>query len=78
MVFKKLKAIGKKRKCKQLGEKAQSLLKQQYWCAATSEGDGDLVSEKWLSIYPRLYHICAWVSWREIHYLLTRALVDRY
>lgn len=46
MVFKKLKAIGKKRKCKQLGEKAQSLLKQQYWCAATSEGDGDLVSEK--------------------------------
>lgn len=57
MVFKKFKAIGKKRKCKQLGEKAQSLLKQQYWCAATSEGDGDLVSEKWLSILDYITYV---------------------
>lgn len=49
-----MKAIEKKRECKQQGDKAQSVSDHQYWCAATSEGDGELLSERWLSI---LYHI---------------------
>lgn len=36
------------------GDKAQSVSDHQYWCAVTSEGDGELLSEKWLSI---LHHI---------------------
>ncbi|XP_061183986.1 uncharacterized protein LOC133192121 isoform X2 [Saccostrea echinata] len=49
-VFKKLEAIGKKKKYKQVGDWARSVSNHLYWCAASSEGDGELVSEKWLSI----------------------------
>lgn len=49
-MFKKLEAIGRKKKYKQVGDWARPVSNHLNWCAAFSEGDGELVSEKWLSI----------------------------
>ncbi|XP_078340505.1 uncharacterized protein LOC144617479 [Crassostrea virginica] len=48
-VFKKLETSGKKKMCKQVADWARSVSNQLYWCAASSDGDGEMVSEKWLS-----------------------------
>jgi solute carrier family 8 (sodium/calcium exchanger) len=56
-VFKKLEASGKKKKCKQVGDWARSVSNHLYWCAASSEGDGELVLEKWLSVLNHITNI---------------------
>lgn len=49
-VFKKLEAFGRKKKYKQVGDRARSVSNHLSWCATSSEGDGELVSKKWLYI----------------------------
>lgn len=40
----------KKRSCDVVGEWSPSISNHLYWCAASSNGNGDLISQKWLSI----------------------------
>jgi len=56
-IFKKLEAIGKstKERCQIVGSWARSISNHAYWCAMSSNGDGQMVYEKWLSI---LNHVC--------------------
>ena len=49
-VFKKLVNAGKKKGSEKTKAWAQSVSNHIYWCAATSDGDGELVKQKWLSI----------------------------
>ena len=49
-VYKKLEAAGKKKGCKKVKDWARSVSNHLYWCAASSNGDGELVQQKWLSI----------------------------
>lgn len=49
-VYRKLHAISKKRLCDVVGEWSHSISNHLYWCAASSNGNGDLISQKWLSI----------------------------
>ncbi|KAL3886787.1 hypothetical protein ACJMK2_026759 [Sinanodonta woodiana] len=51
-IYKKLEAIGKKKKCEVVGQWARSIT---YWCAMSSGGNGELVVQKWCSI---LNHAC--------------------
>ena len=55
-VFKKLETSGKK-KCKQVADWARSVSNHLYWCAASSDGDGEMVSEKWLSILNHITNV---------------------
>eukprot|EP00105_Crassostrea_gigas_P041763 XP_019925911.1 PREDICTED: uncharacterized protein LOC109619685 [Crassostrea gigas] len=54
-IFKKLEAVGKKKNCEIIGDCSRSISNHTYWCAMSSEGDGELVSQKWCSI---LNHVC--------------------
>lgn len=54
-IFKKLQLLSKKKGCEQIKDWCHSISNHLYWAAATSDGDGDLVEEKWLSI---LNHVC--------------------
>lgn len=54
-IFKKLQVLSKKKGCEQINDLCHSISNHLYWAAATSDGDGDLVEEKWLSI---LNHVC--------------------
>lgn len=54
-VKKKIEAISKRRNCSILAHWAQAISNHLYWCAASSDGNGDLVLAKWLSI---LNHVC--------------------
>ena len=56
-VFKKLETSGKKKKCKQVADWARSVSNHLYWCAASSDGDGKMVSEKWLSILNHITNV---------------------
>lgn len=47
--------LSKKKGCEQIKDWCHSISNHLYWAAATSDGDGDLVEEKWLSI---LNHVC--------------------
>lgn len=49
-VYRKLQAISKTRLCNVVGEWSHSISNHLYWCAASSNGNGDLISQKWLSI----------------------------
>lgn len=49
-VYKKLDTISKKKYCELIGPWAHSISNHIYFCAATSDGNGDLVREKWVSI----------------------------
>lgn len=49
-IYKKLESSGKKKMCDKLLEWARSISNHIYWCAASSNGDGDLVHDKWVSI----------------------------
>jgi len=49
-VYKKLVNAGKRKGCKKTKAWARSVSNHLYWCAATSDGDGQLVKEKWLSM----------------------------
>ncbi|KAK3100232.1 hypothetical protein FSP39_016728 [Pinctada imbricata] len=49
-IYKKLVAAGKKKGCESVGEWARSVSNHLYWCASSSQGDGELVKEKWLSL----------------------------
>lgn len=48
--YKKLKTVEKKKKCELVGDWARSVSNHLYWCASSSDGEGELVSEKWLSV----------------------------
>lgn len=54
-VYKKLEAAGRKKGCEKVLAWARSVSNHLYWCAASSNGDGELVQQKWLSI---LNHVC--------------------
>jgi len=56
-VFKKLETSGKKKKGKQVADWARSVSNHLYWCAASSDGDGEMVSEKWLSILNHITNV---------------------
>ena len=49
-VYKKLESAGKKRGCEKVKQWARSVSNHMYWCAASSDGDGQHVKEKWTSI----------------------------
>ncbi|XP_021351033.1 uncharacterized protein LOC110448878 [Mizuhopecten yessoensis] len=49
-VYKKLETLGKSKKYAQAGLWARSVSNHVYWCAASSEGNGELVRQKWTSI----------------------------
>lgn len=49
-INKKLLAAGKKKGCEILTEWAQSISNHTYWCAATCQGEGELLKSKWLSL----------------------------
>lgn len=49
-VYKKLDTISKKKYCELIGAWAHSISNHIYFCAATSDGNGDFVREKWVSI----------------------------
>lgn len=56
-IYKKLEAAGKRRSCENLSDWARSISNHLYWCAASSEGDGDLVHDKWISILNHVTNI---------------------
>ncbi|XP_062591608.1 uncharacterized protein LOC134253115 isoform X1 [Saccostrea cucullata] len=49
-VYKKLEALSKKKNCELVGAWAHSISNHIYWCAASSDGNGELILEKWISI----------------------------
>ena len=51
-VGKKVEKIGKKKGCENVGKWVQSIKNNNHvhWCASSSNGDPELVKEKWLSI----------------------------
>ena len=54
-VFKKLIAVSKKRDCSQIADWAHSISNHMYWAASSSNGNGEMVLQKWQSI---LNHVC--------------------
>nr|XP_022300078.1 uncharacterized protein LOC111108462 [Crassostrea virginica] len=54
-IFKKLEAASKKKHCEIVGDWSRSISNHTYWCAMSSGGNGELVSQKWYSI---LNHVC--------------------
>ncbi|XP_056015759.1 uncharacterized protein LOC125677033 [Ostrea edulis] len=55
IVFKKLEASGKK--CKKVAYWARSVSNHLYWCAASSNENGELVMEKWFSVLNHVANI---------------------
>ena len=49
-VYKKIVAAAKKKNCGILNLWAHSISNHMYWCAASSDGNGEHVTAKWLSI----------------------------
>jgi len=49
-VKQKIVAKGKRKDCSILNDWTKSITNHVYWCAATSDGDADLMRAKWLSI----------------------------
>lgn len=48
---KKVQALAKQKDCKLVGEWEKSMVNHLYWCvASTSNGDGEMVKAKWLSL----------------------------
>ena len=56
-MFKKLNAAGKKKGCQKVKDWARSISNHMYWCAASSNGDGELLQQKWLSILNHVTNI---------------------
>ena len=56
-VRKKLEAKVKKKGCGLVKDWARSFSNHMYWCAASSQGDGEIVSQKWLSILNHVANI---------------------
>ena len=52
-----MEAIGKKKGCEIVGRWARSISNHMYWCAATSDGDGEMVQQKWFSILNHVANI---------------------
>ena len=47
---KKLDALSKEKDCGIVSEWRRSLVNHLYWCACSSEGDGEIMSAKWESV----------------------------
>ncbi|XP_053389672.1 uncharacterized protein LOC128552654 [Mercenaria mercenaria] len=56
-IFKKLQAVGKKKGCEKVQQWARSISNHLYWCAASSDGDEQLLTDKWLSILNHIQNI---------------------
>ncbi|XP_078341239.1 uncharacterized protein LOC144627624 [Crassostrea virginica] len=57
-VYKKLEAVSRKHLCNVVGECSHSISSNHlYWCAASSDGNGDLISQKWLSVLNHVTNI---------------------
>lgn len=54
-IYKKLEALGKSKKSEIVGQWARSISNHIYWCAMSSDVNGELILEKWMSI---LNHVC--------------------
>ncbi|KAL5019114.1 hypothetical protein ScPMuIL_004836 [Solemya velum] len=52
-----LRQCQKEAKCAAVGEWARSISNHMYWAAASSNGDGDLVEEKWTSVARHVVNI---------------------
>lgn len=46
-----LEIVGKKKKCELVGDWVWLVLNYLYWCVLLSDGDGELVFEKWLFVF---------------------------
>ena len=49
-INKKLNKLAKKKPLNSIGDWSHSIVNHMYWCAASSQGNGQLIKEKWLSI----------------------------
>ena len=56
-VHKKLNAASKKKGCQKVALWARSISNHLYWCAASSQGDPDLILAKWKSISNHIVNI---------------------
>ena len=56
-VFKKMETSDKKKKCKQVADCARSVSNHLYWFAASSDEDGEMVSEKFMSILNHITNV---------------------
>ncbi|XP_033756770.1 uncharacterized protein LOC117339337 [Pecten maximus] len=56
-VYKKLEALGKTKKYALVGQWARSISNHVYWCAASSDGEEELVRQKWTSITNHIANI---------------------
>ena len=56
-VRKKLLAASKEKDCEVIGKWIKSIINHMYWCAASSDGDGDVMVAKWASITNHIQNI---------------------
>lgn len=56
-IGKKVEKIGKKKKSSEVLYWLQSIKNHVYWCASSSNGDEDLVEEKWMSLFNHLLDV---------------------
>ena len=56
-MYKKLELAGKKKGCEKVKAWSRSVSNHLYWCAASSDGDGDLVQQKWFSILNHVVNV---------------------
>ena len=55
---KKAEALAKEKDCEIIGSWLRSMVNNVYWCAAsTSEGSGDLIRSKWLSLSNHIHNV---------------------
>lgn len=56
-IYKKLEAAGKKKGCEKVKAWSRSVSNHLYWCVASSDGDGEMVKQKWLSMLNHVANI---------------------
>ena len=56
-IGKKVEKIGKKKNSEDILFWIQSIKNHVYWCASSSRGDGELVEEKWMSLFNHLINV---------------------
>ena len=56
-MYKKLELAGKKKGCEKVKAWARSVSNHLYWCAASSNGEGDMVQQKWFSILNHVVNV---------------------
>jgi solute carrier family 8 (sodium/calcium exchanger) len=50
--------LSKEKECELVGRWSKSIINHMYWCAmSTSDGDGDIMKAKWISIANHIHNI---------------------